>query len=173
LKAIEDPQIGGAMLWRCIRITGSIRETMRATGIFGGAQGGNESFQGLFEFIRKVAAIKFELGRQGLVLDDKGDSMGWALENGHMGHGELLLRWAPIQASVAAVGELVSKSHQIALNEHFGVPHGAMGDKQHDTYGPYASHYNVWMRRVKMAFDPNGVSESTHFISANGPNEIK
>ena len=50
------------------------------------------------------------------MLDDKGNSMGWALENGHMGHGELLLRWAPVQASVVAAGELVSKSHRIAIS---------------------------------------------------------
>ncbi len=172
LKDVEDPRFGGSMMWRCIRITGSIRETMRATGIFGGAQGTNESFQGLFEFIRKVSAIKFDLGKKGLVLDDKGDAMGWALENGHMGHGELLLRWGPYKDSSIAAGQLVEKSSDIAIEGHYGVPFGASGDECHDMYGPYASYYNVWMRKVKMAFDPNEASESSTFISSAGTTEI-
>ena len=58
------------------------------------------------------------------------------------------------------------------IKSTIGIGNGLLVMKQHDTYGPYASHYNIWMRRVKMAFDPNEVSESTHFIPAYGPNQI-
>ena len=65
-EMIEDPKIGGGTLWRCIRITASIRETFRATGVFGGAQAGNEGLDSMFEYIRKVGKIWFKQYRNEL-----------------------------------------------------------------------------------------------------------
>ena len=38
-KMVEDPKVAGGCLWRWLRSTGSIRETFRASGTFGGAAG--------------------------------------------------------------------------------------------------------------------------------------
>jgi hypothetical protein len=36
----------------------------------------------------------------------------------------------------------------------------------HDMFGPSASNYHLWLRKIKKAFDPNGVSESSGYITA-------
>jgi glycolate oxidase len=165
-ELVEDPKIGGGVLWRCIRITASIRETFRATGIFGGAQGGNEGLPCMFEYIRKVGKFKDKLARKGLMLDDKADVMGWTVENGHAGHGELLIRYFANPSSAKASYDVMMKSHEITIKEHYGVPHGASGDTLHDLVGPHASNYHLWLRKIKKAFDPNGVSEAMGYVTA-------
>lgn len=165
-KLVEDPKIGGGTLWRCIRITASIRETFRATGAFGGAQGGNEGLDCMFDYIRKVGSFKSELAGKGLFYDDKADVMGWSVEQGHAGHGELLIRYFPKPESHKAVGEVVEKSHEITVHEHYAVPHGAAGDADHDYFGPAASNYHLWLRKIKKSFDPAGAADSKGYITA-------
>ena len=36
----------------------------------------------------------------------------------------------------------------------------------HDLFGPRMNNYHLWARKLKKAFDPNGVSESTNYITA-------
>lgn len=165
-KMIEDTKIGGGVLWRCIRITASIRETFRATGIFGGAQGGNESLRSMFNYIRKVGAFKADLAEKGLLYKDNADCMGWSIEHGHMGHSELLIRYFPTQQSARAGWSVANYSNELALNEHCGVPHSTVGDQLHDFFGPSASNYHLWLRKIKKIFDPNGLSESSGYISS-------
>jgi glycolate oxidase len=163
---IEDPKIGGGLMWRCIRITGSIRETFRATGIFSGAQGGNESLRCMFNYIRKVGAFKGELADKGLLYNDRADAMGWSIEHGHMGHSELLIRYFASPESAEAAKAVAEKSHEITLKEHYGVPHSVAGDALHDLFGPSSSNYNLWLRKIKKVFDPKGVSEASGYITA-------
>jgi hypothetical protein len=44
LKSVEEADIQDAFIWRFIRVTASIRETMRATGVFGGEVFGTDSY---------------------------------------------------------------------------------------------------------------------------------
>ncbi len=162
---IDDPKIYGGLMWRCIRITGSIRETFRGTGIFGGAQGGNESLRCMFNYIRKVGAVKGKLADKGLLYNDCADAMGWSIEHGHMGHSELLIRYFASPESVEAAHTIAEESHEITLKEHYGVPHSVAGDALHDLFGPSSSYYNLWLRKIKKTFDPNGVSEASGYIT--------
>ena len=57
-------------------------------------------------------------------------------------------------------------SNKISIEGHFGMPQHVWSDELHDMYGPHASNYHLWLRKVKKTFDPNGASESSTYISA-------
>ena len=52
LKAVEEGDVHNAYVWRFIRVTSSIRETMRATGVFGGEVFGTDSYLVQSNFIQ-------------------------------------------------------------------------------------------------------------------------
>jgi hypothetical protein len=64
------------------------------------------------------------------------------------------------------VNEFWAGSNKVSIDGHFGVPQHVMGDAVHDMYGPNASNYESWLRKIKKAFDPNGASESSLYITA-------
>lgn len=165
LELLEDPVTGGAMLWRCIRITASVRETLRAAGAFGGVVGGTDQVELLAEYIAATARRKAELISRGVVLDDGSEPFVTSLEHGHFGHAELLVRYAPSAATDEGMGLLMSEAVAIGASSRLGVPHFVGGDDLHDVYGPLACDYHTWLRAIKRAFDPNGVSEANNYIS--------
>jgi len=166
LKALEDPKIGGGFLWRCIRITASIRETMRATGAFGGEVFGTDAYSIQSNFIQDSIEAKKLLIKRGLVLDDSTIPFVTSLEHGHFGHSEVLLRYTPSPETMEGMGKFVDRANEVAIKGHFGLPHHVFGDKLHDLFGPHIDNYHLWLRKIKKTFDPNGASESSNHISA-------
>jgi hypothetical protein len=61
---------------------------------------------------------------------------------------------------------LKEECRRVALDQHAGGPYGVSGDELQDRFGPHYSNYHRWLRKMKKAFDPNGVAESTHYITA-------
>ena len=59
----------------------------------------------------------------------------------------------------------VGKANQNTVDGHYGLPHHLFNDMQHDFFGPRASNYTYWLRRIKKSFDPNGVSEASNHIT--------
>jgi hypothetical protein len=59
------------------------------------------------------------------------------------------------------------EANRRAIKGHFGVPHHVWSDGLHDMYGPNACNYHLLLRKIKKAFDPNQVSESSNYITAN------
>jgi hypothetical protein len=57
-------------------------------------------------------------------------------------------------------------SNRISIEGHFGMPQHAWGDALHDLYGPHASNYHLWLRKIKKTFDPNAASEASTYINA-------
>lgn len=166
LKAVEEGDVHDGFVWRFIRVTASIRETMRATGVFGGEVFGTDSYLVQSNFIQHSRKDKAELIARGLVYPDNTDPFITSLEQGQLTHSEVLLRWTPAPDVAQAAAEYVAKANQNAVEGHYGLPHHLWGDAQHDFFGPQASNYTYWLREIKKAYDPNGVSESTHHISA-------
>jgi glycolate oxidase len=166
LPEVEDPKIGSAYLWRCLRITASIRESCRASGVFGGEVFGTDAYPVQSNFIQNSIKAKAGLIRQGLIYADSTIPFVTSLEHGHFGHAEVLLRYSPSPETMKGIGELLEKANQTAIKGHFGLPHHVSGDAGHDIFGPHLSRYHLWLRKIKKTFDPNGASESTNYISA-------
>lgn len=166
LKAIEDPAIEKGFIWRCIRITCSIRETCRATGAFGGEVFGTDAYSAQSNFIQHSVKDKADLIQRGLIYPDSIIPFTTSLEHGHFGHSEVLLRYTPSPETAQALMEYIGKANQNAVEGHYGLPHHAFGDAQHDFFGPHMSNYHLWLRKIKKTFDPNAASEATTYISA-------
>ncbi len=168
LKAVEDPKIGAGFLWRFIRTVGSIRETARASGCVAPVVGGTDIFPLMTKYILDVSNVKQQLIRKGLSLDEGTYPFVQSIEHGHLGHGEVLVRYAPTSPdSIANVqGVLSREANKRAIEGHFGVPHHVWSDELHDLYGPHTCNYHLLLRKIKKAFDPNQVSESSNYITA-------
>jgi glycolate oxidase len=166
LKAVEDPRVQYALLWRCVRVTASIRETMRANGAFAGEVFGTDSYGVQANFIQHSLEDKADLIERGLVYGDSNLPFLTSIEHGHFGHSEVLLRYAPGPGMPEALMGYVGKANQHAVNGHYGMPHHVFGDGQHDFFGPSTSNYTHWLRQVKKSFDPNEASEASNYITA-------
>lgn len=169
LEPVEDPQNAGGFMWRFIRVTSSIREVFRATGVFGGMVSGTDVYPLMSRYIQKGAKVKEGLIKKGVIHADSSAPFVQSIEHGHCGHGELLIRlFLNNPESINAQKELSTKANQIAIKGHYGVGHGVWGDLAHDMYGPHTSNYHLWLRKIKKTFDPNAASEAGNYIKANG-----
>jgi glycolate oxidase len=165
-QILEDPKRFGGCLWRYLRSTGSIREVFRVSGVFGGEVGGTDTFRLMSNYITKSGAAKQDLIDRGLIYDDGFTPFTQSFEHGHYGHGELLIRYMPVKETCEKLGgEFFLQANQVAIDDHFGVPGHVFGDMLHDMYGPHVSNYHLWLRKIKKAFDPKGLSEGSHYIT--------
>jgi glycolate oxidase len=167
LKAVEDPRVQYGLLWRCIRVTASIRETMRGSGAFAGEVFGTDSYGVQSNFIQHSLKDKADLIERGMVYADSSLPLMTSIEHGQLGHSEVLLRYTPSPEAPDALMGYVGKANAHAVNGHYGMPHHVFGDAQHDFYGPHTSNYTHWLRKVKKTFDPNRASEASNYISAD------
>ena len=165
LGIMEDPKIGGAQLWRFIRITASIRETFRATGDHTGIFPGHNEFAPMVRLAQDIAKVKGELQRKGLLFDDGADAFPWTEEHGHLAHAEVLFRFSASPESLEGIQHFQEESVKLALTEPAGVPFFVTGDRLHDIFGPAASNYHRWLRRIKKSFDPGGASDALMYIT--------
>ncbi|MCX7911350.1 MAG: FAD-binding oxidoreductase [Dehalococcoidales bacterium] len=164
---LDNPEVAGGCLWRWIRSSASIREVFRATGCFGGEVGQTDTFRLMADYIAKTGEEKAALIRRGIVYDDGVSPFTQSFEHGHYGHGELLIRYMPDPGIFRVLTqEFIARADEIAIKEHYGVPGHVFGDRAHDKYGPHCSDYHRWLRKIKGTFDPNGASESSHYISS-------
>jgi len=162
LALLEDPKIGGSLMWRCIRITASIRETMRAAGTFGGVVGGTDTAELMWKYVQNTLQFKADIAQKGLILNDGGGAFVQTFEHGHYGHAELLLRYSVNPETAMAIGNFMEKTSMVALNKHFAVPHQVFGTSSNNLFGPHSSNYHHWLKKIKQTFDPNEAAESAH-----------
>ncbi len=168
LKDVDDPVMGAGFLWRFIRITGSIRETSRATGWGGGTVGGSDVFPLMTRYILHTSNLKQKLIDDGLIMDDFIHPFIQSIEHGHTGHGEILIRYNPAGPDhiQKVQGMLSREANKTAIEGRFGVPHHVWSDALHDMYGPHVMNYHKLLRKIKKNFDPNQASEASNYITA-------
>ncbi len=167
LKEVDDPENQGGYVWRYFRETGSIKETGRVLAPQAGMVGGGDSFPLMSYFIKSCSKVKAQLIKEGALMDDGTSPFIQSIEHGHTGHGEVLARISiRVKNPREVAGRINAGSNQISINEHFGVPQHVWSDALHDMYGPNASNYHKWLRKVKKTFDPNAASEASTYINA-------
>ena len=127
-----------------------------------------DSFPLMYKYMRELAPIKTELMSRGLV--SKYDSVDpfvlQLVEHGHGGHAEYVFVGEDKPEAAKAMENVMGQIYQMAINGCYGVPTSVWGDRMHDIFGPTASNYHMWLRKIKKAFDPNGVSEAGNYITA-------
>ena len=126
-----------------------------------------DSFPLMHKFVRNLAPIKADMMKKGF--SRQNDSLDpfvlQLVEHGHGAHAEYMINASDKPGSSKAIMELNKEFGDMAINGCYGVPTSTWGDRMHDVFGPTASNYHLWLRKVKKAFDPNGVSEANTYIS--------
>ena len=121
---------------------------IEAGGAFGTVLAGTHPHGEEVRFLEKVSKIKKELIKKGVLRDDDGAYLTWSHEHWHLGHAEILLQFPPTTEAVEAINNFHKDVMQIAIDTRYGVPHEIHGSN-HDIFGPHASNYHVWQRRLK------------------------
>jgi hypothetical protein len=120
------------------------------------------------KYMQRLALIKADLMKKGLA--SKNDSTDpfvlQLVEHGHGGHGEYVFVGEDVPEAFPALMNVIMQTYQMAISGCYGVPTSVWGDRMHDMFGPSASNYHLWLRKVKKEFDPLGVSESSNYITA-------
>jgi glycolate oxidase len=169
LSYIERDEVKREYLWTETRVTMAVREVFRATGRFLGTLGDSALFQNSLKHMISTFAIKEEYQKKKLFRADDGspDCMwGIPIEGGHTGHCENLVQVHPTGESWKALMEFTGRCEDLAIQEKIGTPVTVWGDMGHDKFGPHLCNYHDWLRKLKKAYDPKGVSESAMYISA-------
>jgi hypothetical protein len=68
--------------------------------------------------------------------------------------------------SCLGYAEYQDECNEVDLQQALGMPFFVVGDKIHDYYASRTSDYPKYLRRIKSAFDPKGLSDSSHYITA-------
>lgn len=168
LPLVEDPTMRNRLIWHRIRATTGARETFRLMLSQGASFGACDSWEFAVSEAKEGARLKTKYIEEGTIIDDGIDNAwGTVYEYGHMGHmDELYLSDPLVPASGQAAFALLEETMRACMEKSLGCPQIVMGNRGHDVFGPSMNNYHLWARKLKKAFDPNGVSESTNYITA-------
>lgn len=121
--------------------------------------------------------IKKKYVKKGVIVDDFGEgSWGSAIDYSHITSCENETLYDPVNPeSCEGVFEEMKETGEVLfehkLPEVFHQRFIAMrqGKSGPDVLGPSMSNYHIWQRKIKRAFDPNDVSDSTLYILSEEP----
>ena len=154
LKSVEDPEIEGILIFHCIRISASIRETFRVGGAFNSIP-----VMGQRDLTIKWAIgagkAKLPLIEKGYIVPDGGAFFGWGVEQGHLGKTEIFCKFDPLNPKAKAA---VEKWQQEQTKRAFDERYFAMTMGPQDEIGPALANYHLWWSKVCKALDPNSTS---------------
>jgi glycolate oxidase len=154
LKSVEDPRTEGILIFQCIRISASIRETFRVGGAFNSipVMGQRDL---TIRWAIGAGKAKLPLIEKGLIVPDGGAFFGWGVEQGHLGKTEIFCKFDPLNPKAKAA---VEKWQKEQIQRAFDERYFAMTMGPQDEVGPALSNYHIWWRKVTEAFDPNRTS---------------
>lgn len=137
------------------------------TGSFQSTFGGIDTIKLSFQMAKLNVPIKKEYIEKRLLPNDDGESI-WitSYEHGHYSHCEMPTMYSmDAPESKEAMKTYFEESNELSLKEHLNFPFFIEGDAQHDLWGPNACNYNLWLRKIKEAFDPKNSADSGFYIS--------
>ncbi len=168
LSHIEKPDVKSEILWSETRFSGGVREGFRATGRFHGLIGDSAMFQTSTRFMLDCMGLKRDLPSQGQCQGRR-----WSRLRHRNGFRERTHRPrgaarhdAPDGSWVERPDGILRQCEDLGIRRGYTAPVTVWGDRAHDKWGPHLGNYHLWLRQIKKAFDPNGVSEPAMYISA-------
>jgi glycolate oxidase len=139
----------------------------RFSNCFQSTHGGMDTVAMTVKIAQVNSPIKNKYIEKGVIGDDQGEGT-WATtyEGGHMAHCEVPTVYnAASKESCLGYAEYQAECDEVDLKQALGMPFFVVGDKVHDYYASRTMDYPKYLRRIKAAFDPNGVSDSSHYIT--------
>jgi len=146
-----------------------------ATGSFQSSFGGIDSIGVSFQMVKINIPLKKKYTKMQTLPDDSGEShFLTTYEWGHYAHAEMPTMYNVNNIiSRKALLDYFYEADETALEEHLNIPFFIEGDELHDQWGPFVCNYNIWLRKIKEAFDPNNTSDSGFYISTTKELEKK
>ncbi|MCK5238161.1 MAG: FAD-binding oxidoreductase [Candidatus Thorarchaeota archaeon] len=146
----------------------------RFSNCFQSTHGGMDTVAMAVKLAQVNQPIKSKYIEKGVIGDDRGEGI-WTTtyEGGHMAHLEVPTVYdGASKESCLGYAEYQDECNDVDLKQAYGMPFFIVGDKVHDYYASRTMDYPKYLRRIKAAFDPNGISDSSHYVSAkNKSNE--
>ncbi len=142
----------------------------RFSNCFQSTHGGMDCISLAVRIAQENRPVKEKYIDKGVIGDDRGEGI-WitTYEGNHMAHLEVPTVYnAADKESCMGYAEYQNECNRVDLERALGMPFFIVGDKIHDIFGQRTMNYPRWLRRIKAAFDPNGVSDSSHYITAQG-----
>ena len=139
------------------------------SGAFQSTFGGIDTIQLTFQMVKANIPLKKEYIAKEALPNDQGEG-GWCqgYEHGHYAHMEAPTLYLPNNpVSRAGMVEYSSQADEVSLEQKLNVPFFIEGDEMHDLWGPHLCNHNVWLRKIKEAFDPNNTADSGFYISTS------
>jgi glycolate oxidase len=139
-----------------------------ATGGFQSSKGQCDTAAVCLKTTKMSIPLKKKYISKGVIGNDFGEGV-WitSYESGHYFHIESPTMFDQTnKTSVEGMGEYMKENNNFDLLKHLGAPFFVEGDKMHDIFGPNMMNYHNWLRKIKKAFDPNGIADSGFYISA-------
>jgi glycolate oxidase len=174
LSLVEEPRYQGILMWHVVRATHAPRGGFRATGSFATSFGTMETIDLAVNQMKVGTDLKKQYIEKGQILSNVEDfNWGNAYEGGHLCHMEEMILFHPNPEGLAGSRGFSIDTREAALDPELkfrcsGLPLMVSGDADHDVFGPASSNYHLWLRKIKEAFDPNGVAEANFYITPNG-----
>lgn len=140
----------------------------RFSNSFQSTHGGMDTIAMAVKIAQVNQPIKAKYIEKGVIGDDRGEGI-WTTgyEAGHMAHLEVPTVYSSTsKESCLGYAEYQDECNQIDLDQALGMPFFIVGDKVHDSFASRTMDYPKWLRKIKATFDPKGVSDSSHYISA-------
>ncbi len=168
----EDLIEQGVITPRSMHYAESVRNMLgahafRFSNCFQSTHGGMDTIALTVRIAQENRPIKEKYIQRRLIGDDRGEGL-WttAYEDGHMAHLETPTIYDPTSAeSCIGYSQYQSECNELDLKKALCIPFFIMGDRAHEYYSPRTMNYQRWLRAIKTAFDPNGVSDGSHYIS--------
>jgi len=101
------------------------------------------------------------------IANDFGEgAWGTTYEHGHFSHFEFPTVYDQSNTySIEGMSDYMENSNKLHLASNTGTPFLVEGAAMHELYGPYMMDYHKWLRKIKVAFDPNDTADSGFYIS--------
>ncbi len=140
----------------------------RFSNCFQSTHGGMDTVAMAVRIAQVNAPIKNKYIEKGVIGDDQGEGI-WTTtyEGGHMAHLEVPTVYdGASKESCLGYAEYQDECNEVDLRQALGMPFFIVGDKVHEYYASRTMDYPKYLRRIKAAFDPNGLSDSSHYVTA-------
>jgi glycolate oxidase len=167
---LEEEVDTASLGWRLSHASGINRELFRLTGEFSGVSGGTDALLPQIEHMEHDIKMIKQLTGEGAIIGRVGEDweFGFSHEGGRFYHLENVFPVKSTQEAREAVRRLSEISFATALDKHYPLPIVGLGNEFVNFVGPHCSNYHLWVRKIKQAFDPNGVSEGSGYVTAEG-----
>ena len=165
----DDPHGQKARFIHAFMALGAVKGVFRAGGAFFEGIAGDETFDACQKMVELGTPLKEKLAKEGKLLDDGDSCPIHPYDDVIGGHMEQPVRYDacdPEAIKAAAEFNEWAIKAGVEANLAIGMFDGwAYRDQIHDIAGPKCLNYHLWMGKIRKAFDPNLVAESSWYTT--------